>query len=81
MKICSVLVSHFRRHVIGKHFQVSFAVWKDMSLQRRRDSISSYLNSIEDVIGDQSHDELLELVVHNKWFPTRIGFKNFDSHL
>ena len=70
MKNCSVLVSHFRRHVIGKHLPVSFAVWKEMSPQRRMDSISSFLNSVEDVVGVQSHDELLELVVRNKWFPT-----------
>ena len=66
MKNCSLLVSHFRRHVIGKHLPVSFAVWKEMSPQRRMDSISSFLNSISDVVGVQSHDELLELVVRNK---------------
>ena len=78
MKNCSVLVSHFHRHVIGKHLPVSFAVWK-MSPQRRMDSISSFLNSIEDVVGVQSHDELLKLVVRNKWFPTRIGVKKFEE--
>ena len=79
MKNCSVLVSHFRRHVIGKHLPLSFAVWKEMSPQRRMGSISSFLNSVEDVVGVQSHDELLELVVRNKWFPTRIGVKKFEE--
>ena len=79
MKNCSVLVSHFHRHVVGKHLPVSFPVWKEMSPKRSMDSISSYLNSIEDIVGVQSHDELLELVVHNKWFPTRIGFKRFEE--
>ena len=79
MKNCSVLVSHLSRDVIGKHLPVSFAVWKEMSPQIRMDSISSYLNSIEDINGVQSHDELLELVIRNKWFPTRIGFKRFDE--
>ena len=71
---CGQPASSLKRHVVGKHLTLVFAMWKEMSREERMFSYNQSLMSLEMALGLTTHDELLQMVVEKQWFPVGSRF-------
>ena len=71
---CGQPASSLKRHVVGKHLTLVFAMWKEMSRDERMFSYNQSLMSLETALGLTTHDELLQMVVEKQWFPVGSRF-------
>ena len=74
MTNCGQPSPSIKKHVVGKHLSIAFATWKEMPNEERMVRYNQSLMSLEAALGLSSHDELLQLVVKNKWFPVDTRF-------
>ena len=74
MTNCGQPSPSIKKHVVGKHLSIAFATWKEMPNEERMVRYNQSLMSLEAALGLSNHDELLQLVVKNKWFPVDTRF-------
>ena len=74
MTNCGQPSPSIKKHVVGKHLSIAFATWKEMPNEERMVRCNKSLMSLEAALGLSNHDELLQLVVKNKWFPVDTRF-------
>ena len=74
MTNCGQPSPSIKKHVVGKHLSIAFATWKEMPNEERMVRYNQSLMSLEAALGLSNHDELLQLVLKNKWFPVDTRF-------